>query len=141
MSSLHSLALGYDTSLPPVLTPQVDTQVILLPITLPTPLTFALRFSIPTQFTRHTYNFTSHNYATRDSGLELFLESHNLHHHYHLTENPPPLCDPSYASWLQSNSSIITWMLHSIEQSIVESLMRIKLTRSLKLTLETMYAN
>ena len=56
-------------------------------------------------------------------------------------EDPPPLHDPSYASWSQSDSAIITWMLHSIEQNIAESLTRIKLACSLWKTLETMYAN
>ena len=56
-------------------------------------------------------------------------------------EDPPLLCDPSYASWLQFDSAIITWMLHSIEQNIVESLVCIKSARSLWQTLETMYAN
>ena len=56
-------------------------------------------------------------------------------------EDPPPLRDPSYASWSQSNSAIITWMLHSIKQNIAESLTHIKPARSLWQTLETMYAN
>ena len=139
MSSPHSSAPGSDSSLPHVLTPQVDTQVILLPIVLPTPLTFAPRLSITAQLTRPAYNFTSHNYTSWDSGIELFLKSHNIHHH--LIDDPPPLRDPSYASWSQYDLAIITWMLHSIKQSSAESLVRIKLTRYLWQTLETMYAN
>ena len=56
-------------------------------------------------------------------------------------EDPPPLHDPSYASWSQFDSAFITWMLHSIKQNITESLERIKPTHSLCQTLETMYAN
>ena len=56
-------------------------------------------------------------------------------------EDPPPLRDPSYASWSQYDSAIITWMLHSIQQNIAASLVRIKPTRSLWQTLETMYVN
>ena len=106
MLSAHSSAPSSNTSLPHVPAPQVDTQVILLPIVLPTPLTFAPRLSIKAQLTRPTYNFTSHNYAAWASGFELFLESHNLHHH--LMEDPQPLRDPSYASWSQFDSAIIT---------------------------------
>ena len=139
MASPHSSALSSDTSLPHIPTPQVDTQVILPLVVLPTPLAFAPRLSITTQLTRPAYNFIGNNYSAWASGFELFLESHNLHHH--LMEDPPPLCDPSYTSWLQSDSAIITRMLHSIEQNIAESLARIKPTRSLWQTLETMYAN
>ena len=139
MASPQSLAPSSDTSLPHVPTPQVDTQVILPPVVLPTPPAFAPRLSITAQLTRHAYNFTSNNYSAWASGFELFLESHNLHHH--LMEDPPPLRDPSYASWSQSDSTIITWMLHSIEQNIAESLVRIKSVRSLWQTLETIYAD
>ena len=129
MSSTHSLAPGSDTSLTHVLALQADTQVILPPIMLPTPLTFAPRLSITGQLTRPTYNFTDHNYATWAFGFELFLESDNFHHH--LMDDPPPLRDPSYAFWSQSDSAIITWMLHNIKQTIVESLACIKPARSL----------
>ena len=139
MASPHSSAPSSDTSLSHVLTPQVDSQLILLPVVLPTPLAFAPRLSITTQLTRPAYNFTENNFSAWASGFELFLESHNLHHH--LIEDPLPLLDPSYASWLQSDLAIITWMLHSIEQNITESLARIKPARSLWQTLETMYAN
>ena len=139
MSSPHSSAPSFNTLLPHVLAPQVDTHVILPPIVLPTPPAFAPRLSITAQLTRPAYNFTSNNYSAWASGFELFLESHNLHHH--LMEDPPPLCDPSSASWSQSDSAIITWMLHSIEQNISESLARIKPARSLWQTLEIMYAN
>ena len=139
MASPHSSAPSSDTSLPHILAPQVDTHVTLLHVVLPTPPAFAPRLSITTQLTRPAYNFTSNNYSAWASGFELFLESHNLHHH--LMEDPPPLRDPSYASWSQSDSVIITWMLHSIKQNIAESLTRIKPTRSLWQTLETMYAN
>ena len=117
MASPHSSAPSSDTSLPHVPVPQVDTQVILLRVVLPTPPAFAPRLSITTQLTQPTYNFTSNNYSAWASGFELLLESHNLHHHP--MEDPPPLRDPSYASWSQSDSAIITWMLHSIEQNIV----------------------
>ena len=139
MASPHSLAPSSDTLLPHIPAPQVDTQVILPPVVLPTPLAFAPHLSITAQLTRPAYNFTSNNYSAWASGFELFLEFHNLHHH--LMEDPPPLRDPSYASWSQSNSVIITWMLHSIEQNIAESLERIKPARSLWKTLETMYVN
>ena len=139
MASPHSSAPSSDTSLPHVPAPQVDTQVILLPVVLPTPPAFTPRLSITTQLTRSAYNFTGNNYSAWASSFELFLESHNLHHH--LIEDPPPLRDPSYVSGLQSDSAIITWMLHSIEQNIVESLACIKPTCSLWQTLETMYAN
>ena len=139
MASPHSSTPSFDTSLPHVPTPQVDTQVILPPVVLPTPSAFATCLSIMAQLTRPAYNFTSNNYSAWASGFELFLESHNLHHH--LMEDPPPLCDPSYASWSQSDSAIITWMLHSIEQKIAESLAHIKLAHSLWKTLETMYVN
>ena len=139
MASPHFSAPSSDTSLPHVSAPQVDTQVILPSVVLPTPLAFAPRLSITTQLTRLAYNFTCNNYSAWDSSFELFLESHNLHHH--LMEYPPPLRDPSYASWSQSDSTIITWMLHSIEQNIAESLACIKPTRSLWQTLEKMYAN
>ena len=56
-------------------------------------------------------------------------------------DDPPPLRDPSYTSWSQSNSAIITWLLHIIEHSIAKSLARIKPARSLWQTHETMYAN
>ena len=56
-------------------------------------------------------------------------------------EDPSPLRDPSYASWSQFDSAIITWMLHSIEQNIFESLACIKSARSLWQNLETMYDN
>ena len=104
-----------------------------------TPPAFAPHLSITVQLTRLAYNFTSNNYSAWAFGFELFLESHNLHHH--LMEDPPPLHDPSYASWSQSDSAIITWMLHSIEQNIAESLARIKPVHSLWQTLETMYVN
>ena len=120
MASPHSSAPSFDTSLPHIPTPQVDTLVILPPVLLPTPLAFAPRLSITAQLTRPAYN-----YSAWASGFELFFESHNLHHH--LMEDPPPLHDPSYASWSQSDSAIITWMLHSIEQNIAESLTCIKL--------------
>ena len=139
MSSPHSSASGSDTSLPHILAAQVDTQVILPPIVLPTPPTFTHRLAIMTQLTQPAYNFTSHNYAAWAFGFELFLESHNLHHH--LMDDPPLFRDPSYASWSQSDSSIITWMLHSIERSIRESLLRIKLAHSLWQSLETIYVN
>ena len=139
MASPHSSAPSSDTLLPHVTSPQVDTQVILPPVVLPTSPPFAPLLSITAQLTRPAYNFTRNNYSALASGFELFLESHNLHHH--LMEDPPPLCDPSYASWSQSDSAIITWMLHSIEQNIAESLLRIKPARSLCQTLETMYAN
>ena len=113
--------------------------MILPPVVLPTLAAFAPRLSITAQLTRPAYNFTGNNYSTWASSFELFLESHNLHHH--IMEDPPPLRDPSYASWSQSDLAIITWMLHSIEQNIVESLARIKPARSLWQTLETMYAN
>ena len=93
---------------------------------------------ITTKLTRSSYNFTGHNYAAWASSFELFLESHSLHH---LIDNPLPLRDLSYASWSQSHSAIITWMLYSIEQSIIESLACIKRIRSLWQTLESMYAN
>ena len=117
MSSPHSSAPGLDTSLPLVPAPQVDTQVILPPIVLPTPPKFAPCLSIMTQLTRPAYNFTGHNYAGSTSSFELFLESHNLH--YHLMDDPSPLRNPSYASWSHTNSTIITWKLHNIEQSRV----------------------
>ena len=139
MASPHSSALSSDTSLPHVPAPQVDTRVILPPVVLPTPLAFAPRLSITAQLTRPAYNFPGNNYSAWASGFELFLESHNLHHH--LMEDPPPLRNPSYSSWSQSDSAIITWMPHSIEQNIAESLARIKPARSLSQTLETMYAN
>ena len=139
MAPPHSSALSFDTSLPHIPTPLVDTQVTLPLVVLPTPPAFAPRLSITAQLTRTAYNFTGNNYSAWASGFELFLESHNLHHH--LMEEPPPLRDPSYASWSQSDSAIITWMLDSIEQNIVESLARIKPVRSLWQTLETMYAN
>ena len=78
MASPHSSAPSSDTLLPHVSTPQVDTQVILQPVVLPTPPTFAPRLSITTQLTRPAYNFTSNNYSAWASGFELFLESHNL---------------------------------------------------------------
>ena len=139
MASPHSSAPSSDASLPHVPTPLVDTQVILPPIVLPTPPTFAPRLSITEQLTQPAYNFTRNNYSAWASGFELFLESHNLHHH--LMEDPPPLRDPSYAFWSQSDSAIITWMLHSIKQNISESLACIKSAHSLWQTLETMYAN
>ena len=139
MASPHSSAPSSDSLLPHIPTPQVDTQVILPPVVLPTPPTFAPRLSITTQLTRPAYNFTGNNYSAWASSFELFLESHNLHHH--LMEDPPPLRDPSYASWPQLDLAIITWMLHSIEQNIAESLARIKPARSLWQTLETVYAN
>ena len=139
MASPHSSAPSSDTSLPHVPAPQVDTQVILPPVVLPTPPAFAPRLSITAQLTRPAYNFTGNNYSAWAYGFELFLESHNLYHH--LMEDPLPLRDPSYDSWSQSDSAIITWMLHSIEQNIAESLARIKPTLSLWQTLETMYAN
>ena len=139
MASPHSSTQSSDTSLPHVPALQVDTHLILPPVVLPTPLAFAPRLSITPQLTRPAYNFIGNNYSTWASGFELFLESHNLHHH--LMEDPPPLRDPSYASWSQLDLAIITWMLHSIEQNIAESLARIKLTHSLWKTLETMYAN
>ena len=123
MASPHSSALSFDTSLPSISAPQVDTQVIFPPIVLPTPPAFAPRLSITSQLTRPAYNFTGYNYSAWASGFELFLESHNLYHH--LMEDPPPLCDPSYASWSQSDSAIITWMLHSIEQNTAEFLAHI----------------
>ena len=129
MASPHSPAPSSDTSSPHVPAPQVDTQVILPPVVLPTPPAFAPHLSITSQLTRPAYNFTGNNYSAWASSFELFLESHNLHHH--LMEDPPPLRDPSYTSWSQSDSTIITWMLHSIEQNIVESLARIKPARSL----------
>ena len=124
MASPHSSAPSSDTSLPHVPVPQVDTQVILSPVVLPTPPTFAPRLSITAQLTRLAYNFTSNNYSAWAFGFKLFLEFHNLHHH--LMEDPRPLRDPSYASWSQSDSSIITWMLYIMEQNITESLARIK---------------
>ena len=139
MTSPHSSALSSDALLPHVPAPRGDTQVILPPVVLPTPPAFAPRLSITTQLTRPAYNFTGNNYSAWAFGFELYLESHNLHHH--LMEDPPPLRNSSYASWSQSNSAIITWMLHSIEQNIAESLARIKPARSLWQTLETMYAN
>ena len=139
MASPNSSTPSSDTSLPHVSAPQVDTQVILPPVVLPTPPAFAPRLSITAQLTRAAHNFSGNNYSAWASAFELFLESHNLHHH--LMEDPPPLHDPSYASWSQSDSAIITWMLHSIEQNITESLTRIKPARSLWQTLETMYAN
>ena len=139
MASPHSLAPIFDTLLPHVPAPQVDTQVILSPTMLPTPPTLIPHLSITAQLTWHAYNFTGHNYTAWASIFQLFLESHNLHHH--LMEDPQPLCDPSYASWSQSNSAIITCMLQSIEPNIAESLACIKLSRSLWQTLETMYAN
>ena len=138
MSSLHSLAPSSDTSLPRVPIPQVDTQVILSSIVLPSPPTFALHLSITAQLTWHAYNFTGHNYTAWASGFEFFLESHNLHHH--LIEDTLPLCDPSYTSWSQPDSAIITWMLHSIKQNIPESLARIKPACSLWNTNEEFYA-
>ena len=114
MASPHSSALSSNTSLPHVPSAHVDTQVILLPIVLPTPPTLAPCLSIMAQLTCPAYIFIGNNYSAWASGFDLFLESHNLHHH--LMEDLPPLRDPSYASWLQSNSAIITWMLHSIEQ-------------------------
>ena len=140
MDSPHSSASSSDASLPHIPAPPVDTQVILSHVVLPTPPAFAPRLSITTQLTRPAYNFTGNNYSAWASSFELFLECHNLHHH-HLMEDPPPLRDRSYASWSQSDSAIITWMLHSIEQNIVESLVRIKPVRSLWQTLETRYAN
>ena len=134
MASPHSSAPSSDTSLPHVPAPQVDTQVILPPVVLPTPPAFAPRLSITTQLTRLAYNFTSYDYSARASGFELFLESHDLHHH--VMEEPPTLHDPSYASWSQSDSIIITWMLHNIEQNIGEFLACIKLALSLWQTLE-----
>ena len=131
--------MSSETSLPQVSAPQVDTQMILPPVVLPTPPAFAPRLSITTQLTRLAINFTGNNYSAWASGFELFLDSHNLHHHF--MEDPPPLRDPSYASWSQSDSAIITWMLHSMEQNIAESLSCIKQARSLWQTLETMYAN
>ena len=139
MASPHFSGPSFDTSLPHVPAPRVDTQVILQPTLLPTPPTFATRLSITTQSTRPAYNFTGLNYTAWASGFELFLKYHNLHHH--LMEDPPPLRDPSYASWSQSHSAIITWMLHSIKSNIAESLARIKPLRSLSQTLKTMYAN
>ena len=137
--SSYSSAPSSDTSLPHIPAPQVDTQVTLPPVVLPTLPAFAPRLSITAQLTRPANNFTGNNYFAWASGFELFLESHNLHHH--LMEDPPPLRDPSYASWSQSDSTIITWMLHSIEQNITESLARINPVRSLWQTLETIYAN
>ena len=137
--SLASSALNSDTSLPPVLAPQTITPLILPLIMLPTPPTFTPRLSITPQLTRPTYNFMILDYVTWASGFELFLESHSLLHH--LTDNPPPLHDPLYASWSQSDSIIITWMVYSIEQSIAESLTGIKPAHSVWKTLETMYAN
>ena len=119
-SSPHSSVSSFNTSSPPILTPQVDTLVIFPPIVLFTPLTFLPRLSITTQLTRPAYNFTIHNYTAWASGFELFLESHKLHPH--LTNDPPPLRNPSNASRLQSDSTIITWMLYNIEHSIVETL-------------------
>ena len=129
MASPQSSAPSFDTSLPHVPAPQVDTQVILLPVVLPTPPAFAPHLSITAQLTRPAYNFTSNNYSSWASGYELFIESHNLHHH--LMEDPMPLRDPSYASWSQSDSAIITWMLHRTEQNIGQSLARIKSVCSL----------
>ena len=139
MSSPHPLAPGSNTSSPSVPAPSVDTQVILLPIVLPTPPIFVPRLSIMTQLTQPAYNFTNHNYIPWASGFKLFLESHNFHHH--LMDGPPSLYDLSYASWSQSNSAIFTWMLHIIEQSIAESLECIKSAHCLWQTLKTMYAN
>ena len=139
MASPHSSAPSSDTLLPHVLAPQVDTQVILPPVVLPTPPAFAPCLSITAQLTRPAYNFTGNNYSAWASGFELFLESHNLHHH--LMEEPLLLRDPSYASWSQSDLAIITWMLYSIKQNIAESLARIKPARSLWQTLETMHVN
>ena len=81
MASPHSSAPSADTSLPHVPIPRVDTQVILPPIILPTSPIFAPHLSITTQLTRLAYNFTGHNYEAWASGFELFLESHDLHHH------------------------------------------------------------
>ena len=139
MASPHSSAPSPDTSLPHIPAPQVDTQVTLPPVVLPTPPAFAPRLSITAQLTRPAYNFTGNNYSAWAYGFELFLESHNLHHH--LMEDPRPLRDRSYASWSQSDSAIITWMLHRIEQNIAESLVRIKPVLSLWQTLETMFVN
>ena len=128
MASPHSSAPSSDASLPHIPAPPVDTQVILPPVVLPTLPAFAPRLSITSQLTRPAYNFTGNNYSAWASGFELILESHNLHHH--LMEDPPPLHDPSYASWSQSDSAIIILMLHSIEQSIL-SLSRASSRRAL----------
>ena len=106
MASPHSSTPSSDTSLPHISAPQVDTQVILPPVVLPTPPAFAPRLSITAQLTRLAYNLIGNNYSVWAFGFELFLESHSLHHH--LMEDPPPLRDPSYASWSQSDSAIIT---------------------------------
>lgn len=51
------------------------------------------------------------------------------------------IVDPTYTSWFQIDSAIVTWMFQSIEQTIVEPLACINATRELWLTMETMYAN
>ena len=113
-----------DASLSYVPTPQVDTSVILSPVVLPTPPTSMSRLLIMTQLTRHAYNFSWHNCTAWVFSFELFLASHRLM--YHLTDDPPPLHSPCYAPWLQSDSTIIPWMLHSTQQSIFVSLVCIK---------------
>ena len=105
MSSPHSSSPGSDTSLPHVPAPPADTQVILSPIVVPTPPIFAPCLPITAQLTLLAYNLTDHYYAAWAFGFELFLESHNLHHH--LMDDPSPLRDPSYASWSQSDSAIL----------------------------------
>ena len=84
---------------------------------------------ITTQLTQPTDNFSRHNYATWAFGFEIFIKFHSLL--YHLTNDPSLLLNPSYASWSQLGSAIITWISYSIEQSIAESLPHIKPTCSL----------
>ena len=86
MASPHYSAPSSDTSLTYIPVPQVDTQVTLPPIVLPTPPAFAPCLSITGQLTRPAYNFIGNNYSAWASRFELFLESHNLHHH--LMEDP-----------------------------------------------------
>ena len=101
--------------------------------------TSAPRLLIMAPLTRPAYNFIGHNYETWASSFQLFLESRSLHHH--LADDILPLCNLSSASWSQSNSIIITWMLHNIKKSIAWFPMCIKLVRSLWKILTMVYAN
>ena len=73
MFFLPSFALGFNTSLSPILAPQADTLVILLPIVFPTLLTFAPRLLITTQLTWLACNFMNIITFLRHLVLSCFL--------------------------------------------------------------------
>ena len=80
ISSPHSSAPGFDTSLSLILIPQVDTDDYPA-YSVSCFIVVVSRLSITTQHTWPTYDFSIHNYAVWASFFELFLESRDLHHH------------------------------------------------------------